>query len=257
MNLPPLAFWQRLADAADEETSSRFRGAGGVANKLDEGFDPVTEADRKAERAIRDLIEADYTDHAILGEEHGMTGEGGAYRWVIDPIDGTRAFVAGLPTWMTLIGLEHEGRAVAGLASQPITGERFIAPGDGEAFVERRGKRSVLATRKGGTPDTAIVMTTDPFILHEDTHRLDRFRTEARLVRYGADAYAFCALAAGSVDVVFERGVQPYDVGALIPLVEAAGGTFTTWQGERPEAGGNVVAAATPALHEWALSILA
>lgn len=257
MNLPPLPFWHGLADAADRETMSRFRGDGAVANKLERGFDPVTEADQRAERVIRSKIEARYPDHAILGEEYGASQRNARFRWVIDPIDGTRSFVAGLATWMTLIGLERDGRAVAGLASQPVTRERFVALGDGRAFVQRDGRCLGLATRKTGRPETAIVMTTDPFILYDDVAKLDRFRAEAQLVRYGADAYAFCALAAGTVDVVFERGVQPHDVSALIPIIEAAGGLFTSWKGERPEAGGNVVAAATPALHEWALSILA
>ena len=256
MSLPDEAFWHALADAADRETMARFRQSGNVANKLEHGFDPVTEADREAERALRQLIAARHPDHAILGEEHGSANADHPMRWVIDPIDGTRAFVSGLPVWMTLVGLEREGQVVAGLASQPVTGERFIAPGDGTAHLVRHGERVPLRTSAVGDPAEATVMTTDPYLLREDIDRLDTFRREARLVRYGTDAYAFCALAAGQVDVVFERGVQPYDVSALIALVEGAGGVFSTWAGERAEPGGNVVAAATPALHDWAVAIL-
>ena len=256
MNLPDEAFWHELADAADRETMARFRQGGDVANKLDGGFDPVTEADREAERALREAIGARFPDHAIVGEEHGAANAGHAVRWVIDPVDGTRAFVSGLPVWMTLVGLEHDGRAVAGLASQPVTGERFLAPGDGTAHVTVRGGRRALRTRKARSPGAAAVMTTDPYILGDAIDRLDAFRREARLVRYGTDAYAFCALATGHVDVVFERGVQPYDIAALIPIVEGAGGLFTTWTGDRAERGGDVVATGSREMHDWALGIL-
>ena len=254
MSLPPEAFWHELADAADRESLARFRVGTSVDSKIaDGGFDPVTEGDRAAERAIRSLVERDYPDHAILGEEHGATGEG-PYRWVIDPIDGTRAFIAGLPTWMTLIGLERDGMAVAGLASQPVTGERFLATGEGGARVVRRGESSPLRVSPCKDPSRAIAMTTDPFLfLGNEVERHDRMRDGVRLLRYGTDAYGFCALAAGSVDIAFERGVEPYDICALIPIVEAAGGILTTWTGGRAEAGGDVVACATPALHEWAL----
>ena len=253
--IPDPSFWHRLADAADRETLAHFRDGAAVENKLREGFDPVTVADRAAERAIRGIIREAFPDDAILGEEMGAEDRPGGRRWVIDPIDGTRAFVAGIPVWTTLIGLEIDGRSVAGLVSQPCTGERFLAV-DGTAKLYRADAVQPLRAG-GGAPSDAIVMTVDPFLF--DGEARDAFqavRREARLVRYSADAYAFCAVAAGSVQVAFERGVQPYDVGALIPLVEAAGGLFTTWTGDRAEKGGDVVAAATPELHEWALSHL-
>ena len=260
MSLPPEAFWLALADAADGETMARFRAGTPIDDKLADadGFDPVTEGDRAAERAIRALIAERYPDHAILGEEEGASGTGN-HRWVIDPIDGTRAFVAGLPVWMTLIGLERGGRAVAGLASQPVTGERFLATGDGGARLFRWGTEArALRVSGRADPAAAIAMTTDPFLFDaERTERFERVRRATRLMRYGTDAYAFCALAMGTVDLVLEAGVQPYDIGALIPIVEAAGGLFTTWDGGRPEAGGSVIASASPALHGWALERLA
>ena len=255
--LPPLAFWHALADAADRETSARFRANTAVDDKLEgRGFDPVTEADRESERAIRALIEVHYPGHAILGEEMGAR-EGGEHRWVIDPIDGTRAFITGLPTWMTLIGLERGGRAVAGLASQPVTGERFVAPGDGTAHCRVREQEVPLRVSGRVEPTQAIAMTTDPYLFGGDTRvAFERVRAGVRLTRYGADAYAFCLLAAGTVDIAFEVGVAPYDIGGLIPIVEAAGGLFTTWDGGRPEGGGAVVASASPQLHQWALGTL-
>ena len=259
LGLPPPAFWHALADAADRETLRWFRGGGLVGNKRAAvgDFDPVTEGDRAAERAIRQLLAEHYPNHAVLGEEEGESGNG-AWRWVIDPIDGTRAFVAGLPTWMTLIGLEHNGRAVAGLASQPVTGERFVALGDGKAVLSAGGETRALQTSNQSDPSHAIAMTTDPYLFGDDTREgFERMRRGPRLLRFGTDAYAFCALAAGTVDIAFEANVAPYDIGALIPIVEAAGGVFTTWTGARPEGGGHVVASANPLLHDWALSQLA
>ena len=256
IDAPDARLWDALADAADRQTLPRFRAGTPVANKLASGFDPVTEADREAERAIRAILERERPHDAILGEEHGEGAGSSGCRWVIDPIDGTRAFIAGLPVWTTLIGLERDGRAVAGLVGQPVTGERFLARGDGTAAVERGGTRRALKVSGRAAPGEAIVMTTDPALLDEAPGALDALRSAARLVRYGCDAYAFCALAAGTVDLVVELGVQPYDVVAPIALVEAAGGTVTNWAGKRAEAGGSIVAAASPELHEWALGIL-
>ena len=253
--IPDTAFWHALADAADKATLPHFRSGGRTSNKASAGFDPVTEADRAAERAIRELIEQAFPDDAILGEEEAPTDGASGRRWVIDPIDGTRAFVAGIPTWMTLIGLEVDGVGVAGLASQPWTGERFLST-NGSTGLHRQGERIRLATRST-QPADAIVMTVDPFLFEGSGLRaFETMREQCRLVRYSSDAYAFCALAAGAVQVAFERDVQPYDVGALIPIVEGAGGVFTRWDGGRPEQGGNVVAAASAELHDWALSHL-
>ena len=257
MSLPNEHLWRAIADAADAETLPRFRAGGEVSNKLSEGFDPVTEADRAAERAVRLVLSRDRPEDAVLGEEAGAEEGSSAYRWVIDPIDGTRSFVAGIPLWMTLVGLERDGRAVAGLASQPHTGERFLATGDGRArLLTATGERKLSVSGRSD-PAEAIGMTTDPHLLDEVPEARDAMRDGVRLTRYGADAYAFCLLAAGAVDLVYERSVQPYDVGALIPIVEAAGGAVTTWSGERAEGGGTIVAAASASLHAWALERLA
>lgn len=254
--LPDPSLWAELADAADSETATRFRAGGPVASKLSDGFDPVTEADREAERAIRTVLQRRRPDDAVLGEEHGA-GEGrSGLRWVIDPIDGTRAFVAGLPVWTTLIGLERGDRAIAGLVSQPVTGERFLAPGDGTARLHVGGATRAIRVSGCTEPGEAVAMTTDPVLLDPAPGLLDALRSRVRLMRYGCDAYAFCALAAGSVDCVVELGVQPYDVCAPIALVEAAGGIVSDWHGGRAERGGTIVASASPALHEWALDLL-
>lgn len=257
MRLPDLAFLFELADAAAKETLPRFRTPLTIDTKFKEGFDfdPVTEADREAERAIRALIEARFPEHAILGEEFGASGEG-LVKWVIDPVDGTRPFICGIPVWGTLIGVTVEGRARMGIMSQPYTGERFYSDGV-EGHLEGPGGKRRLQVRDAGSLAHATLFSSAPELLHGTVGEgFDRLRRSVRLTRFGADCYAFAMLAAGCVDLCFEPGLQPYDIVALIPLVEAAGGVVTTLDGGRAEEGGDVLASATPALHEAALELL-
>lgn len=254
--LPEIAFFDAIAEAAAAETLPRFRMSVSVDNKHAGGFDPVTEADREAERAIRRLITEHYPEHGILGEEHGDIGLDRDHVWVIDPIDGTRAFISGLPVWGTLVGLYHNGRAVMGMMDQPFTGERFIASPEG-AFVWRNGQPTPLQTRKGVSLEQATMMTTSPSIFPPDLEpAYKRVENSVQLARYGCDCYAYAMVAAGHVDLVVEAGLKAYDVGGLIPLVEQAGGVMTTWSGDRPEQGGSIIASGSRALHEAALEML-
>ncbi|TPW29949.1 histidinol-phosphatase [Pararhizobium mangrovi] len=250
------AFLEELAEAAARETLSRFRQPIDVANKETGGFDPVTEADRAAETAIRDLIGERFPEDGILGEEHGSASADSARLWVIDPIDGTRAFISGLPVWGTLVGLYEDGRAVLGMMDQPFTGERFLAGGEGAVLRTASGERP-LAVRDCETLSRATLFTTSPK-LHTgaNAERYERLEQVVRLPRYGCDCYAFALLAAGHVDLVVESGLKPYDIAGLIPLVERAGGVVTTWTGGRPEQGGDIVAAGSAAVHEAALAVL-
>jgi histidinol phosphatase-like enzyme (inositol monophosphatase family) len=251
-----ITFMRRLAEAAAAETLPRFRQGGVVTNKLEGGFDPVTEADREAERAIRELILSNFPTHGVVGEEFGVEGADAHHIWVIDPIDGTRAFISGLPLWGTLVGLLEDGRAVAGMMSQPFTRELFHAGGGGGRH-EWPGGAKALATRPTRHLDEAILCTTTPALFQGDQREAyDRVESSVRLARYGTDCYAYAMLSAGQVDLVVEAGLNPYDIVALVPLIEAAGGVVTTWDGGRPEGGGDIVAAATPQLHEAALSVL-
>lgn len=254
--LPEIAFFDAIAEAAAAETLPRFRMSVSVDNKYTDGFDPVTEADREAERAIRRLITEHYPEHGILGEEHGDVGLERDHVWVIDPIDGTRAFISGLPVWGTLVGLYHKGRAVMGMMDQPFTGERYISSSGG-AFVRRNGQSTPLQTRKGVSLEQAIMMTTSPLIFPADLEpAYKRVENSVQLARYGCDCYAYAMVAAGHVDLVVEAGLKAYDVGGLIPLVEQAGGVMTTWSGDRPEQGGSIIASGSPALHAAALELL-
>lgn len=252
----PADFLRRIAEAAAGETLRRFRTQTAVDNKYTQGFDPVTEADRAAERAIRDLIAREYPGHGILGEEFGATETDSSHVWVIDPIDGTRAFISGLPLWGTLVGLTVEGDAVAGMMSQPFTGEFFYANGEG-AFYEGPGGARALAARGTVALADATLCTTTPSLFEGARRGLyDSVEAKVRLPRYGTDCYAYAMLAAGHVDLVVETGLQPYDIVALIPIIEKAGGVITTWAGTAAEGGGDIVAAATPELHAAALELL-
>jgi histidinol phosphatase-like enzyme (inositol monophosphatase family) len=195
MILPDTAFLHRLADLADAETMPRYRTDIAVDTKVKEGysFDPVTEADREAEVAIRAEIGAHFPDHAILGEEFGLTGSG-RVRWVLDPVDGTRPFICGLPVWGTLIGLTVDGRAELGMMSQPFTRERFWADRDG-AWTERDGVRRPLATRDVGSLDRAILHTTSPEHFGDDlAPGFARLKAAVRMIRYSGECYAMAMI---------------------------------------------------------------
>jgi myo-inositol-1(or 4)-monophosphatase len=254
--LPDRTFFDRLADAASAETLPRFRTGLDVTDKGGQYYDPVTEGDQMAEAAIRALIEAEYPGHGILGEEHGSMGLDREFVWVIDPIDGTRAFIAGVPVWGTLIGLYQRGRARMGLIDQPFTGERYFADGERSHYSGPGGARILKTSGRTRVAD-AILFTTSPHLLKdEDERRYQNVESRVRLFRYGIDCYAYALLAGGHVDLVIENSLKPYDVGGIIPVVEQAGGIMTTWTGGRPEMGGHIIAAATAELHAEALDLL-
>lgn len=251
-----LTFLKQIAEVAAQQTLPRFRTVALVDNKYQTGFDPVTEADREAERAIRSLINATFPDHGILGEEFGGENLEQPNIWVIDPIDGTRAFISGLPVWGTLAGLTINGDAVAGVMSQPFTRELFMCDGDASWYEGPDGVRR-LQTRKTTELAEATLFTTTPALFKgAQREAYDRIESTARLARYGTDCYAYAMLASGFVDLVIETGLHPYDIVALIPIIEKAGGVITTWDGGAAEKAGDIVAAATPELHAKALALL-
>lgn len=256
------AFAERLADAARSQTLPRFRKAATVFNKAGPWFDPVTDADREAERVQRDMIEKIYPDHGVIGEEFGVSGGAGPSRWVLDPVDGTRAFVCGVATWATLIALEHEKQPVIGLIDQPFTEERFVgAPGG--AVYEHRGVRRDCRASAVTKLAKARVSTTDPrpeaYFSGNEAAAFARVAGRAQLARFSMDAYAYGLLAIGEIDLVIETGLQHHDYAALAPVVVGAGGVFTNWRGEPvgSDDRGAVIAAATPELHAEALALLA
>jgi len=245
----------RAAEAAAAHTLPLFRTALAIDNKLEGGFDPVTEADKGAETAIRAVIAEAFPDHAIIGEEWGASGDG-RYRWIIDPVDGTRAFISGAPVWGTLIGFAVDGVAAAGLMSQPFIGETFLAV-PGRSTYRRHG--ITLANRTSGQTELAAarVFTTTPYLFRgEHWSKWEAVETATRLQRFGMDCYGYALLAAGQADMVIEPYLNTYDIAALVPIIREAGGAIACWDGSEPTPGGNVLAAATPELLEKGLALI-
>lgn len=252
------AFVNDLADLSGRTIAPFFRSAMTMENKARSGaFDPVTEADRAAEAAMRARIRKSFPAHGIEGEEYGDEGSSAEYVWVLDPIDGTAAFISGLPLWGTLIGLKRSGAPVYGMMSQPFTGERFY--GDcGQSRYQRGGETRVIRARRCTSLAEATLASTSPHLFSEaEAEGFQRVQRAARLTRYGADCYAYCMLAAGHIDLVVEAGLKPCDIAPLIPIIQGAGGVVTTWSGESAVNGGRVIAAGDPTIHAAAMRLLA
>ncbi|MEM7213333.1 MAG: inositol monophosphatase family protein [Pseudomonadota bacterium] len=250
-----------LADAAGSETLKRFRSPElTTLNKLTAGFDPVTEADKASEAAMRRVLTLNRPEDGVFGEEEARTFGSSGLTWVLDPIDGTRAFISGMPTWGTLIALDDGQRGRIGVIDQPYLQERYFGmPGpQPEAWMEHRGERRTIATRTGVSMSDATLFSTDPYLF--ESAELEAFTTvrrSVRLTRYGTDCYAYALVAIGQIDAVIESGLQAYDIAAHVPLIEAAGGVVTNWSGGDCRWGGQVVAAGCRQLHDELLKKLA
>ena len=251
------SFVNDLAELSGQAILPFFRTALSAHDKSHGGvFDPVTEADKAAETAMRRLITRSFPAHGIVGEEFGSEREDAEFVWVLDPIDGTRAFMAGLPLWGTLIGLLRSGQPAYGLVNQPFIRERFFGDGGSATYVGPHGTRKLM-TRHCEKLADATLSTTSPKLFGEaEFATYERVERDARLVRYGYDCYAYCMLAAGHIDVVIESGLKPYDIVALIPIIEGAGGAVTSWDGGSAAKGGSVVACGDKRLHEAVLKRL-
>lgn len=248
----------KAADAAAVVTCQYFRSDMQVENKAGENaFDPVTQADRLAELAIREQLLHQFPDIGFYGEEHEVIAGKGDLMWVVDPIDGTRAFMSGMPLWGTLIGLYDGRSAVLGVMDQPILKERYTATSS-SAQLHNATESLTLSTRTGRALDKAVVYCTTPdmFTTKIDRKRFELVRDNALLTRYGGDCYAYALLAAGFVDVVLDCDLEPYDIMALIPLIEAAGGVVSNWEGKSAVDGGYIVASGSRQLHEEVLLLL-
>lgn len=235
-----------------------FRGDHGLTNKLSGGFDPVTEADKGAERAIRALIAQHYPDHGVIGEEYGEDRPDAEFVWVLDPVDGTRAFIAGLPLWCTLIGLRHQGVPILGSIGQSFLDELYIGHAGGSRLISR-GEVKPLKVRSCPTLAHAVIATTDPDSCFTDAEReaWHNVRAASRLARLGCDAYAYAMVAAGTLDLVIEAGLKSWDIEAAIPVIAGAGGLTTDWHGDPVgQVGGQIAIAGDRACLDAALIAL-
>ena len=245
-----LDFAYRTVVAAGAVTLPHFRVPITVDDKGGADYDPVTAADRDAEAVIRAAIAHAFPDHGIRGEEHGFERGRSRHTWVIDPIDGTRSFITGQLHWGMLVALNDGERVVCGVMHQPYVGESFLAVAGGQAQWRRGGESRRLATRRCPAPGDANVACTTPDMF--DTRRtrdgFERVRRATKLTRFGGDCYAYCLLAMGLIDVVVESGLHAWDIQALMPIIEGAGGTVSAWDGGRCDEGGDVVACGDPSL---------
>jgi len=253
-----VAFVDQLAAVSGETIRPFFRTALGVENKsLSGNFDPVTAADRAAEAAMRALIKQTFPEHGIVGEEFAAERPEAEYVWVLDPIDGTKSFICGLPAWGTLIALTRRGEPIYGMMHQPFTREHFAGDGSAASYRGPAGDRALRA-RPCAHLEDAVLLTTSPLLMnHADRTSFARVEQAVRLSRYGGDCYAYCVLAAGHIDLVIETELKPYDVLPLIPIIEGAGGIITTWDNGRPNAGGRIIAAGDRRTHAAAMALLA
>jgi myo-inositol-1(or 4)-monophosphatase len=253
------AFVEQLATTSGEAILPFFRSAIGIEDKgVGAAFDPVTAADRAGEAAMRRMIMSTFPSHGIIGEEYGSERADSEFVWVLDPIDGTRAFITGLLAWGTLIGLLRGGNPAFGFMHQPFTRERFSGDGGSARYQGPNGNRR-LRSRNCSSLSQAVLSATSPDIFkgEEEVAAFARVHATAKHTRYGGDCYAYCMLAAGHIDLIVEAGLQPYDVVALIPIIEGAGGIITTWDGQPATNGGRIIAAGDKRVHAETMKLLA
>ena len=255
-----MKFAEDLADLSGKTILPFFRRPIPVDNKLGVGgFDPVTQADRDAETSMRALIAKHFPTHGILGEEHGHAPGSAGLTWVLDPIDGTRAFVCGMAQWGTVIALNDGERPVLGVLDQPFLRERWVSA-NGQTLFRRDGEPPrVLKTRECSELAHAVLSTTSPvgYFDEAEQHAFWSVSGRAKLTRFGGDCYAYGLLAMGFIDVIIEAGLKPWDIQALIPVIENAGGVVTDWTGKSAIEGGRVVACGDARLHAAVLEVLA
>ncbi len=249
-------FVDQLATVSGDTILPFFRTALAIENKKAGGFDPVTTADRAAEDAMRALIRRSFPAHGILGEEYGSERSDAEYVWVLDPIDGTKSFIAGMVAWGTLIGLMRFGEPVFGMMHQPFTRERFTGDG-GAAHYRGPGQSRDLRVRTCDRLSDALMFTTSPLLMNKtDREVFARVEDTVKLSRYGGDCYAYCMLAAGHIDLIIETEIKPHDIVPLIPIIAGAGGIVTTWENGPAQNGGRIVVAGDQHVHEAALEML-
>jgi myo-inositol-1(or 4)-monophosphatase len=252
------SLFARLAKVAAAETLPRFRAKRSITNKSENGFDPVTEADKEAEIRIREVLREVRGTDSVIGEEGGRSEGTSGWTWVLDPIDGTRSFITSQPTWGTLIGLQKDGITTWGMMDQPFTGERYLG-GPGFSELQHNGEIISLKTRKCSELSSAHIVL--PSLYRRD-YRPDiseLFREIAplvELVRAGGDCYRYVSIAHGQLDAIIDRGLRTWDIEPLLPIVEGAGGILTQWNGSPATDHGTIVCCGDPELHSILINIL-
>jgi histidinol phosphatase-like enzyme (inositol monophosphatase family) len=246
-----------LAAAAATQILPHFRQNTPVAVKEHEHWDPVTEGDKAGERAMRHLIEKHYPSHGIIGEEYGEKKGTSGLTWILDPVDGTRAFVIGLPVWATLIALYEEGKPRIGVMAQPFIGDIFFGNPQG-AWLDHRGARAAIRVSRQKDLSQAMVGTTAPHLFKgPSAAAFERLASQTQHVRFGLDAYSYTLVAASHLDIALDAGLQIHDIAALVPIVKGAGGVVGSWTGDDAAQGGNVICASNQQLLDKAIAVMA
>ena len=237
-----LTFSNKLADIARHITLHYFKKKIEIINKSKNIFDPVTEADLKVQKNLNRLILSKYPDHSVYGEEESFIKKGD-YEWCIDPIDGTKSFIQGVPLWGTLISLSKNRKIILGIADIPALDERYIGYSK-VAYKIKNNKKSILKVRNNNKLSESILNTTSPYLFanKKDQLAFERLNKKSKSVRLGGDCYSYCLLADGHVDIVVESGLKPWDIRALEPIIKNAGGTIHTWEGNEIFDGGRIIA---------------
>ena len=256
-NKDMLEFAKLIAEEAGQIALRYFRTNLNITSKSDSRFDPVTIADQSIEKLLREKISEKFPDHGIIGEEQGVT-KGNKFTWVIDPIDGTSAFISGSPMWGILIGLTENDKPLLGVMHQPWMKETFYADSNSSWWAQESSTQQIKTRQTKSLADANLFCTHPSMFTTEKDQKLFKSVADScQYSRYGSDCYGYCLLSAGFVDLVIEGSLQPYDIVPLIPIIESAGGIVTDWQGKPAVEGGKIVAAANKTLHESALSLLA
>ena len=247
-----------LAECASKFSLNGFRESNDVVDKgLESEFDPVTEIDLKIEKAISQEIKLKFPGHGISGEEFGIIAPKAPWSWIIDPIDGTRSFIAGMPTWGTLVGLLWEGRPAYGMMSQPYVGDCFLGGAGISELYTKAGSKVIRAGSNSKLKESVLFSTTpDMFQLGKELDCFNNLVKRVKMTRFGADCYGYCLLASGSVDLVVEANLKFCDIAPLVPIIECSGGVVAHWNGEPVASGGQVVAASSKELLNQALELL-
>lgn len=247
----------RAANEAGAAILPYFRKASEAQHKGGAHYDPVTAADIAAETRIRAAILSRFPHHGVAGEEFPPANEGAEIVWTVDPIDGTRAFIMGLPVWGTLIGISKSGTPLLGVMDQPFTGERFWNDETASWHREPRGGLMRCQTRTCTNLDDVILTATTPDMFDSlEAQKFEALTQRVRMRRFGGDCYAYAMLALGHIDMVVEASLKAFDIVPLIAIVEKAGGIVTSWDGGSASQGGQVIACGDRALHQAALDIL-
>jgi myo-inositol-1(or 4)-monophosphatase len=254
-----ISFAHKLADVSGEVIRPYFRQQIPVTDKGDGTvqFDPVTIADKSAEEAMRAVLERERPEDGILGEEFGEKVSANGLTWVLDPVDGTRAFITGRHEWGSLIALEKDRQSVLGVMDQPVLRERFIGV-NGEAELISNGQRTRLRARPCADISEAVLCATHPDVYFSEAEQnaFRRVQRAVRMSRFGGDCYIFGTLALGFVDLIVESTFHRWDVSALIPIIEGAGGVISDWQGNSCADGGRILAAGDARIHAQAIKLL-